>query len=91
MSVMGRESVCSGEVINLGTATESTTAEGIATVETILGSKIEMEIYPPRPGDQSRTKANIDKAKRLLNYNPQTTLKEGLQQQVEWVRSSYSS
>ncbi|WP_374959036.1 NAD-dependent epimerase/dehydratase family protein [Gilvibacter sp.] len=91
VAVMGRESVCSGEVINLGTATESTTAEGIAIVETILGKKIEMEIYPPRPGDQSRTKANIDKARQLLDYNPQTTLKEGLQEQVEWVRSSYSS
>lgn len=89
VSVIGNEEKCSGEVINLGTETESTTAHGIATVEAILGKKIQMDLKPPRPGDQSRTKANIDKAKKLLNYNPQTTLKEGLQAQVEWVRSKY--
>ena len=89
VAVFGKEETCSGEVINLGTETESTTAAGIATVESILGSKIAMDIQPPRPGDQSRTCANIDKAKELLNYNPQTTLREGLEAQVEWVRSSH--
>jgi nucleoside-diphosphate-sugar epimerase len=39
-----------------------------------------------RPGDQSRTKANIDKARKLLDYNPKTGLKEGLEGQVRWFQ-----
>jgi nucleoside-diphosphate-sugar epimerase len=36
-----------------------------------------------------RTKANIDKAKKLLNYNPQTTLLEGVKAQVEWYKANF--
>jgi len=89
VSVIGKKEVANGEIFNLGTETESTTAEGIATVEAILGIKIDMEINPSRAGDQSRTKANINKARKLLNYNPQTTLKEGLEAQVEWYKESF--
>lgn len=89
VSVFGKEDVCNGEIFNLGTETESSTAQGIATVEEILEKKISIENKPPRPGDQARTKANIDKARKLLNYDPQTTLKEGLEKQVVWFRENF--
>tara|TARA_B000000460_G_C21530394_1_gene400424 strand:+ start:1954 stop:2898 length:945 start_codon:yes stop_codon:yes gene_type:complete len=89
VSVIGKESVCNGEIFNLGTEEENTTATGIATVEAILGKKITIEKQPPRPGDQSRTCANIDKARKLLNYNPQTSLKTGLEAQVAWFRNNF--
>ncbi len=89
VSVIGKETVCNGEIFNFGTETESTTAQGIATVEEILQKKIETEKKPPRAGDQSRTKANIDKARKILDYNPQTTLKEGLIAQTEWFKNNF--
>ncbi len=89
VSVIDHVDVCNGEIFNLGTEEENTTATGIATVEEILGKKITIESKPPRPGDQSRTKANIDKARRLLDYDPSTGLKEGLQAQVEWFKASF--
>jgi len=89
VSVMNHAEVCNAEIFNLGTEEENTTATGIATVEEILGTKIQIENMPARPGDQSRTKANIDKARRLLGYNPQTGLKEGLEAQVAWFRNSF--
>ena len=89
VAVLDRKEACSGEVFNLGTETESTTAEGIATVEAILGHSIEKTVLPPRPGDQSRTCANIDKARRILDYDPATTLREGLEKQVEWYRKNF--
>ncbi len=88
-SVIGKEEICNGEIINLGNETESATAEGIAAVEKILGVKINMNLIPARSGDQLQTKANIDKAKRLLNYNPQTTLLEGVKAQVKWFKESF--
>ncbi|MEM7186916.1 MAG: NAD-dependent epimerase/dehydratase family protein [Bacteroidota bacterium] len=89
VSVIKHTEACNGEIFNLGTEEENTTATGIATVEQILGTNITIESHPPRPGDQSRTKANIDKARRVLNYNPQTGLKEGLEAQVAWFRSNF--
>ena len=89
VSVIGKEKECNGEIFNLGTETESTTAQGIVAVEEILQKKINTENQPTRAGDQSRTKANIDKARKILGYNPQTGLKEGLEAQVEWFKKNF--
>lgn len=89
VSVIGKEDACNGEIYNLGTEEENTTALGVQMVEEILQTKIMIEHKPPRPGDQSRTKANIDKARRILNYNPTTGLKSGLEAQVAWFKSNF--
>jgi nucleoside-diphosphate-sugar epimerase len=91
VSVLDHKEACNGEVFNLGTEEENTTKTGIETVEAILGFAVKIDRQPARPGDQSRTKANIDKARRILNYNPQTSLKEGLKAQVTWFRESFNS
>lgn len=90
MSVLQNTEACNGEVINLGTSEENTTAEGIDAVEKVLGLTINKEVIPARSGDQSRTSANIDKARRLLNYNPQTTLLEGVKAQVAWFKENFT-
>ncbi|RKE98023.1 NAD-dependent epimerase/dehydratase family protein [Ichthyenterobacterium magnum] len=89
VSVIGKESIVDGEIINLGTEVEHTTQEGIEAVEQVLGKPIAINVIPKRPGDQSRTKANIDKARNLLNYNPQTTLLEAVKKQVEWFKANF--
>jgi UDP-glucuronate 4-epimerase len=75
---------CIGEIFNIGTDVAITTGEGIRTVEDIIGQKAKLAIKPKRPGDQLRTHANIDKARRLLGYEPTTTVREGLETVVEW-------
>jgi nucleoside-diphosphate-sugar epimerase len=89
VSVIGNEDKVDGEVINLGTEVEHTTQEGIEAVEKILGKPIEIHVVQKRAGDQLRTKANIDKARRLLNYNPQTTLLESVAHQVNWYKAYF--
>ncbi len=87
VSLIGKENICNGEIFNLGTEIENTTAQGIITVEQILKKNILIENNPPRSGDQARTKASIDKARDLLGYNPQTTLRQGLEAQIAWFQS----
>ena len=81
------QDACNGEIFNLGTEAENTTAKGIQVVEQLLGQTILKETMPPRAGDQSRTCANIDKARRILGYNPNTSLEEGIQKQIDWFKS----
>ena len=78
-----------GEIINLGAEDENTTQEGIEMVEDLLGKKIKLETVAKRPGDQSRTLANIEKAKKLLGYQPKTSLREGLKQQIQWYKANF--
>lgn len=90
VSVIGNETKVDDQIINLGTEVEHTTKEGIEAVESVLGKPIKIDIIAKRPGDQLRTKANIDKARKLLNYNPQTTLLEAVTKQVEWFKAHFS-
>lgn len=90
VSVIDNEAKVDGEIINLGTEAEYTTKQGIEAVEQVLGRPITLNIIPKRPGDQLRTKANIDKARKLLNYNPQTTLLEAVEKQVEWYKANFN-
>lgn len=48
----------------------------IANVEVVHG--------PNRAGDIPHSLASIDKAKNLLDYNPQFSIKQGLEQAVKW-------
>lgn len=78
-----------GEIINLGTDTEITTGRGIEIVEQILGRKARIVRRSKRVGDQIRTHANIAKARRLLDYDPQTPPERGLQAEVDWFASKF--
>ena len=88
VSVFDNEAKVDGEIFNLGTEVEHTTQDGIDAVAEVIGKDIKIDIKPKRAGDQTRTKANIDKARKILNYNPQTTLLESVKSQVEWFKEN---
>jgi UDP-glucuronate 4-epimerase len=76
------------EVINLGESRTVELCELISLLEKALGQRAEIDRQPPQPGDVPQTFADITKARRLLGYNPQTHIEEGIQQFVEWFRGS---
>lgn len=73
-----------GEIFNVGSDRCFSTGEAIAIVEEILGKQVRIKNVPARPGDQKSTHANVDKIKDLLGWEPETALREGLDQMVEW-------
>ena len=84
--VLEMQEASNGEIFNLGTEEENSTAKGIQVVEELLGRSIDKQLMPPREGDQSRTCANIDKARKILGYDPRTSLHEGIQKQIDWFK-----
>jgi UDP-glucuronate 4-epimerase len=77
---------CKGEIFNIGSDTAITTGEGIRLIEEIIGKPARLVRKPRRTGDQLKTHANIEKARRVLGYNPTTSTREGLAAEVEWYR-----
>jgi len=78
------------EIFNLG---ESETTELSCLIELLeqnLDLKAEIDRQPMQPGDVPITFADISKAKRLLNYDPQTKIEEGIPKFVGWFRDSRS-
>ena len=47
-------------------------------------SNVEVVYGPNRAGDIPHSHASVDKAKELLNYNPQFSLQKGLKEAVKW-------
>ena len=47
-------------------------------------SNLEVVYGPNRAGDIPHSHASVEKAKELLNYNPQFSLKKGLKEAVKW-------
>jgi nucleoside-diphosphate-sugar epimerase len=89
VAIIGNENVVDGEIINLGTDEVNTTQEGINVVENIMNKRLIVDQKPARKGDQQRTAAVIDKAKKLLSYSPKVSLKQGLEAQVKWYKEKF--
>ncbi len=51
-------------------------------------NSVQLAHGPQRMGDIPHSLASIDKAKKLLNYNPQFSLKQGLKEAVAWYWSN---
>jgi UDP-glucuronate 4-epimerase len=73
-----------GEIINIGSTDTHTTEEGIALIERISGKRAELEMLPPRLGDQSETQADIRKAEQLLGFAPKMKFHDGLVLEHDW-------
>ncbi len=72
------------EAINLGESRTVELRELIALLEKELGRKAVINRQPLQPGDVPQTFADISKARRLLGYNPQTGIEEGIRRFVAW-------
>ncbi len=77
---------CRGEIFNIGADTAIATGEGMRIVEDLVGQKAKIALQPRRAGDQLETRANIEKAHRVLGYKPTTSAREGLAREVTWYR-----
>ncbi len=78
------------EIFNLGGSATNTLSQLIRLLEESLGKKALIEYLPDQPGDVPRTFADVDKARRLLGYEPSTPLAEGLRKYAAWAARQQS-
>jgi UDP-glucuronate 4-epimerase len=76
------------DIFNLGNNCTVSLIELVRTLESVLGSQAAITWMPEQPGDVPQTWADIDKARRLLGYAPDTPLQVGLSRFVEWLAGS---
>lgn len=72
------------EILNLGNSSPISLKEMIKTIGEVLEIEPKIQQLPMQPGDVDLTYACIEKAKKLIGYNPQTSFKEGIENFVEW-------
>jgi len=80
---------CAGfNIYNLGESRPISVNDLVTEIEKALGKKTVREYLPPQPGDVERTYADVTKAVRELGYNPATTIEQGLEKFVTWLREN---
>ena len=77
-----------GEVINLGNPVEFTVLEYAELIRSLTCSSSELVHRAPAVGDDpQRRRPDITKAQRLLGWEPQVDLSEGLNLTIEYFRA----
>jgi UDP-glucose 4-epimerase len=76
------------QIINLAGKEFVTIIQVVEELRNIFGD-IEIKNEPPRPGDFKGAVVSIEKARRLLGWEPKSTFREGLMKYIEYL-SSYS-
>jgi dTDP-glucose 4,6-dehydratase len=76
------------EPVNLGNPHEMTIKELAETVIKLTGSKSLITCKPLPQDDPKTRQPDITKAKRLLDWQPQVSLEEGLLRTIEWFRAN---
>jgi UDP-glucuronate 4-epimerase len=74
-----------GELYNIGGGEEATMSEAIALAEGIADRELQVERHGAATGDVRRTRADVGKAERELDWRPTTPLADGLRAQWDWV------
>lgn len=77
------------EIFNIGGAATTSLNELIALIESAVGATALIHQLPDQPGDVPHTYADVTKAEKLLNYHPQTPIREGIVKYVEWQRAQH--
>ncbi|MEI7733067.1 MAG: SDR family NAD(P)-dependent oxidoreductase [Verrucomicrobiota bacterium] len=75
------------EIINLGDSNPITLNRLIEVLEQTLGVQAQRDWMPAQPGDVPITYANVEKARRLLGYEPKVKIEAGIAKFVEWLRT----
>jgi len=76
-------------IVNLGNNEPVKLSEFIAIIEELTNKEFSKDYQPIQKGDVLKTFADIDYAKQNLEFDPKTTIKDGLNQFISWYKAFY--
>jgi UDP-glucose 4-epimerase len=79
-----------GRVINVADGGQTTLLQLLKLLSQLLGKPIEPDFQPARVGDVRESLADITLARKLLGYEPQVRLEEGIKRTIAYYRDSVS-
>jgi UDP-glucose 4-epimerase len=75
---------------NIGTGQGTSVIEIARVLQEVAGTNVPVEFAPNRPGEQQESFVNADKARELLGWTPQVTLRQGLARTFAWFGKNIS-
>ena len=78
------------EIINLGGHEVITINNLVKLIEEVTGRKAKIERHPPNPADMLTNWADVSKAKKILGWQPQVNMRQGVEALVAWYNAERS-
>ncbi|NIO05473.1 MAG: NAD-dependent epimerase/dehydratase family protein [Proteobacteria bacterium] len=79
-----------GEILNIASGRRITINQLYGRIASLTGKKDRPAYDPPRPGDVRHSLADISKAEKLLGYEPEYTIDQGLREAIQWYKQNVS-
>ncbi|MEI2580252.1 NAD-dependent epimerase/dehydratase family protein [Scytonema sp. PRP1] len=79
-----------GEIFNIGGGSRVPLTQVLNMMEEVVGRPIQRKHIETAMGDARHTAADVSKAQKILGYQPQVSLREGLTQEWRWVKQLYT-
>jgi UDP-glucose 4-epimerase len=76
----------SGEIFNLGGGDMISVNDVIKLIEKNTSKKANVKYIDKQAGDAMHTMASITKAKKMLGYSPKVKIKEGIINEINWIK-----
>ncbi|MXR50313.1 NAD-dependent epimerase/dehydratase family protein [Halovenus sp. WSH3] len=83
-----REDAADGEAVNIGSTDNIEIRVLAEEIRDMLAPDLELEFAERHDADAEHTHAGTEKAAELLDYEPTHTIREGVEEFVEWYRAN---
>jgi UDP-glucose 4-epimerase len=77
-----------GEIMNIACGTQISLNMLVNDLKEIIGTDVNPNYSEPRQGDVKHSLAGISKAKKLIDYEPVVSIKEGLEKTTKWYKEN---
>jgi UDP-glucose 4-epimerase len=79
-----------GKTLNVANGRSTTLLRLLELLNQLLGTDIEPQFAPPRPGDVRDSLADITAARKLLGFEPPVSFEEGLRKSIDYYTAAGS-
>ncbi|MBJ13542.1 MAG: NAD-dependent epimerase [Candidatus Marinimicrobia bacterium] len=76
-------------IYNIGNSNPVNLLDFIKAIENETGKKIRMNLLPMQPGDVAKTFADVEALVQNFDYQPSTSIKQGISNFISWYRAYY--
>ncbi len=76
------------DIFNLGGDNVVVLNDLIALIGRLLGKEVVIDYRPAHRADVKRTSANIDHARKVLNWSPKTSIEKGVEKTIQWYNEN---
>ena len=76
-----------GEIFHLGAGKETSVLQLANLIQRLSNKKVKISFAPERKGEIKRNYSEITKARKIIGFNPQIVIRNGIREVYKWFKT----